>query len=176
MGEGQDSQPVLEFLGGGGVPGDYGFDPLKLADKDLHLFSATDRAMQVIRTEAFADRAPELVLRDYRDAEIRHGRLAMMAAVAWPVQEIVAPVLGRFFNEVEGIPGLSDVLSETGGRSPSVLNGGLENGVVPFFLFVRATTKSLHSSTMVVLAPITLLCQECYAYYLFSWYGNLHCS
>lgn len=94
--------------------------------------------MQVIRTEAFADRAPELVLRDYRDAEIRHGRLAMMAAVAWPVQEIVAPVLGRFFNEVEGIPGLSDVLSETGGRSPSVLNGGLENGVVPFFLFGAA--------------------------------------
>ena len=113
MGEGQDSQPVLEFLGGGGVPGDYGFDPLKLADKDLHLFSATDRAMQVIRTEAFADRAPELVLRDYRDAEIRHGRLAMMAFSGIVTQ---ATLTGGEFPYTYG--GVSDFVPPAGSGFP----------------------------------------------------------
>ena len=54
---------------------DYGFDPLGLSKLDLFPAGATDKA-----------RAPELVLRDYRDAELRHGRLAMLAALAWPVQ------------------------------------------------------------------------------------------
>ena len=39
--------------------------------------------MQILRQEVFVDRAPELVMRDYRDAELRHGRLAMIAALAW---------------------------------------------------------------------------------------------
>ena len=30
-----------------------------------------------------------LILRDYREAEIRHGRLAMLAAILWPLQEII---------------------------------------------------------------------------------------
>lgn len=30
-----------------------------------------------------------LILRDYREAEIRHGRLAMLAAMIWPLQEMV---------------------------------------------------------------------------------------
>ena len=32
-------------------------------------------------------RPPALILRDYREAEIRHGRLAMLAAIFWPLQE-----------------------------------------------------------------------------------------
>ncbi|KAL3769247.1 hypothetical protein ACHAWU_007001 [Discostella pseudostelligera] len=35
------------------------------------------------------DRPPALILRDYREAEIRHGRLAMLAAIIWPLQEIL---------------------------------------------------------------------------------------
>ena len=54
---------------------DYGFDPLGFSKLDLFPASATDKT-----------RAPELVLREYRDAELRHGRLAMLAALAWPVQ------------------------------------------------------------------------------------------
>ena len=42
--------------------------------------------------------------------------------------------------------------------------------------FVRPTKKTCTSSTMVILAPIALLCRECYAYYLISWYGIRHCS
>ena len=41
---------------------------------------------------------------------------------------------------------------------------------------VRPTKKACNSSTMTILAPIALLGRECYAYYLFSLHGNLHCS
>jgi len=79
-------------------------------------------------------RAPEIILRDYRDAELCHGRLAMLAALAWPVQELLAPSIARIANREFINPGLSDILTETSGRSPSVLNGGLEQGELAFFL------------------------------------------
>ena len=41
---------------------------------------------------------------------------------------------------------------------------------------VRSTKKACDSSTMTILAPITLLGRECYAYYLFSLHRDLHCS
>ncbi|KAJ1632622.1 hypothetical protein T492DRAFT_868054, partial [Pavlovales sp. CCMP2436] len=59
----------------GTMVGDYGFDPLNLAATDLNLGSANEK-----------ERSPAYVLRDYREAELRHGRLAMLAAIAWPVQ------------------------------------------------------------------------------------------
>jgi len=102
---------------------DYGFDPLGLSQMDLFPASATDKA-----------RSPEIVLRDYRDAELRHGRLAMLAALAWPMQELLSPTIARFANREFGEPGLSDILAETAGRSPSVLNGGLEQGALLGFL------------------------------------------
>ena len=34
-----------------------------------------------------------LILRDYREAEIRHGRLAMLAAIIWPLQEMLDQLL-----------------------------------------------------------------------------------
>ncbi|KAL3893618.1 MAG: hypothetical protein SGPRY_014105, partial [Prymnesium sp.] len=54
---------------------DYGFDPLGFASIDLHIGGANDK-----------DRPLSAILRDYREAELRHGRLAMLAALAWPVQ------------------------------------------------------------------------------------------
>lgn len=95
---------------------DYGFDPFKLATVDLHLGSASDKA----RPYAY-------VVRDYREAELRHGRLAMLAALAWPVQELLSPILSRALREPL-------LLTETGGRSPSVLNGGLEQSGIPLTL------------------------------------------
>ena len=92
---------------------DYGFDPFKFAERDLHLGSALDKA----RPRAY-------VLRDYREAELRHGRLAMLAALAWPVQVLLSPVLSRALREPL-------LLVETGGRSPSVLNGGLDQSTIP---------------------------------------------
>ena len=54
-----------------------------------------------------------------REAEIKHGRLAMLAAIAWPLQEILHPIL------VDTLRAPRDLLLETGGKSPSLLNGGL---------------------------------------------------
>merc|ERR1719436_1459293 len=72
------------------LAGDMGFDPLQLADSPDKL--------------AF-----------YREAEVKHARLAMLAAFGWPVSEIT-----NFGGLLTG-----------DGRAPSLLNGGLGdvNGV-----------------------------------------------
>merc|ERR1711871_1590994 len=74
------------------VVGDFGFDPLGLGKDDNFAFM--------------------------REAEIKHGRLAMLAAVAWPLQEILHPILADSLS-------LPDKLIESNGASPSLLNGGL---------------------------------------------------
>merc|ERR1711998_440975 len=108
-----------------GLPGDVGFDPLGLANFDLNLGSALDKK----RSAAF-------VLRDYRDAELKHGRLAMLAAVAWPLQEKLNPILAAKFH-------LPNLVAETGGLSPSVLNGGLEQSTIPGTVIAFAALISL---------------------------------
>ena len=55
--------------------------------------------------------------RDLRDAELKHARLAMLAAIGWPLQEIVHPQLASW-------AGAKNMLVD--GKSPSLLNGGLE--------------------------------------------------
>ena len=60
----------------------------------------------------------------FREAEIKHGRLAMLAAVAWPLQEIFHPIFIDMLRG-SGVSGVRDVLAETNGFSPSLLNGGL---------------------------------------------------
>merc|ERR1740138_1107564 len=77
-------------VGDGTLAGDMGFDPLQLAD------NSDDLAW-------------------YREAEVKHARLAMLAAFGWPVSEI--------FNFGQLLNG--------DGRAPSLLNGGLGevNGV-----------------------------------------------
>ena len=78
--------------------GNYNFDPLKLG---------TD--------ETFVP---------FRQAEIKHGRLAMLAAVAWPIQEIFHPIFVDLLRG-SGI-GAKDMMVATAGKSPSLLNGGLD--------------------------------------------------
>ena len=80
------------------VIGDYGFDPLSLATSET--------------------------LVPFREAELKHGRLAMLAAVAWPLQEILHPILVDAMYSAEGAS-VTDVLVESNGASPSLLNGGL---------------------------------------------------
>jgi light-harvesting complex I chlorophyll a/b binding protein 1 len=126
--------PEAEALG---IPGDYGFDPLNLGSTDLHVFSATDKA-----------RDPYLVLKDYRDSELRHGRLAMLAALAFPVQELLAPSVARLLSQQFGNTGLSDLLAETAGRSPSVLNGGLEHVPLAFGLLVAGAIGALDLASL----------------------------
>ena len=68
------------------LAGDMNFDPLMIAD------------------------SPEK-LAWYREAEVKHARLAMLAAFGWPVSEI---------TNFGGLP-------NGDGRAPSLLNGGLGN-------------------------------------------------
>lgn len=85
------------------LAGDAGFDPFNLA---------TDKT----------------TLLKYRGAEIRHARLAMLAAVGWPISEILQPWAAR-------LTGMPSTVSSLGGTAPSVLNGGLGQ-ISPIFWIV----------------------------------------
>ena len=97
------------------APADYGFDPLGFAKVSYPRFGLPED--ELLRTN------------NLRDAELRHGRLAMLAAAAWPIQELAHPSLAK-------LAGAPELLSD--GRSPSILNGGLVAGPVPAFLLATA--------------------------------------
>lgn len=71
--------------------------------------------------------AKEENLAQYREAELKHGRLAMLAALGWPAAEKLEPIIAK-------LTGSTDELLETGGRAPSLLNGGLEEAQIPYFV------------------------------------------
>merc|ERR1719424_2671705 len=72
---------------------DQGFDPFGLADSKVSLYS-------------------------FREAEVKHARLAMLAAAGWPLAEL-------WDTSLANVLGLCPIIEENAGRSPSVLNGGL---------------------------------------------------
>jgi hypothetical protein len=76
----------------GTLPGDVGFDPFGFGGAD------------------------KVSLLNMREAELKHSRLAMLAAVGWPLAEL-------FDTKIAGFLGLEPALTSTG-ASPSVLNGG----------------------------------------------------
>lgn len=86
------------------LAGNVGFDPLGLAKNREQLWN-------------------------YREAEIKHARLAMLAAIGWPISEILDRSIADFFN----VPTTLD----DGDRVPSVLNGGtfVSCGIVFLFAF-----------------------------------------
>ena len=51
-----------------------------------------------------------------REAEIKHSRLAMLAAVGWPISEL-------FHKEIAQSMGWTSILASND-RAPSLLNGG----------------------------------------------------
>lgn len=77
----------------GDLAGDVGFDPLGLA-------SSHDRLMFM------------------REAEVKHSRIAMLAAVGWPLAEAIHTKLAFLLH--------MKPLLNFGERVPSILNGGLE--------------------------------------------------
>ena len=80
--------PKIQTLrvGDKALAGDFGFDPLGLADEPKKLAW-------------------------YREAEVKHARLAMLAAAGWPLSEKLNLNPDLLVN----------------GRAPSLLNGGLGN-------------------------------------------------
>lgn len=86
------------------------WDPLRLADTKTHALV-------------------------YREAEIKHGRLAMLAAAGWPISELVPH-------------GSDSVLQSTAGRAPSVLNGGLGEVSPVFWLALLLGFAALENGTL----------------------------
>lgn len=76
----------------GSMAGDVGFDPLGFAKSEQDLMN-------------------------YREAEIKHARLAMLAAAGWPLSELLDKKIAGALN----LPAVVDAAD----RAPSVLNGGL---------------------------------------------------
>jgi len=102
----------------GSMAGDVGFDPFGLANnKDSLNFN--------------------------REAEIKHGRLAMLAAAGWPVSELLDKKIAVIF----GLPTVLDVNN----RVPSVLNGGMGK-ISPFYwgaIVVFAAAVDVYSLSQV---------------------------
>jgi hypothetical protein len=76
----------------GKLAGDVGFDPFGFAKGQAELMN-------------------------YREAELKHARLAMLAAAGWPLSELLDKKIASFL-------GLNAML-DSADRVPSVLNGGL---------------------------------------------------
>lgn len=76
----------------GSLAGDVGFDPLGFSKSKNTLYWM-------------------------REAEVKHGRLAMLAAVGWPLSEL-------FHKQIAQSMGWDSILA-SGDRAPSLLNGGL---------------------------------------------------
>lgn len=81
----------------GSLAGDVGFDPLGLSKSKKTLFWM-------------------------REAEVKHARLAMLAAVGWPLSELWHQELGQAF-------GFPSILAAND-KAPSLLNGGLASPFV----------------------------------------------
>ena len=147
----------------GTLAADSGFDPLRLTAKyrqglklSLMLnpetslpFSTATAACKP--TDVFLgpnthDEAKALIW--FRESEIKHARLAMLAAVGWPLAELWHGGLSR-------LSGGQYLLDVTHGRSLSVLNGGLGE-VLPFLVLATLGAAFVECSTLdQVLLPTT---------------------
>lgn len=93
----------------GSMAGDRGFDPFNLASNPTTLLK-------------------------YRNSELKHARLAMLAAVGWPLAELFHTNLAEAWN----LP----VALNLHDRVPSVLNGGLGN-ISPIFWVTAVVAAAL---------------------------------
>jgi len=103
------AEPAYRSLGVH-LAGDLGFDPLS--------FSQDKKTLMAMR-----------------EAEIKHSRLAMLAAVGWPLSEIVQPRLGEAIG--------AKIRLAEGSRAPSVMNGGLEDVSIATFLVIALEVAAL---------------------------------
>lgn len=81
-----------------------------------------------------------------RDAELKHARLAMLAAVGWPLSEL-------WHKDIAAILNMDSILASSG-KAPSILNGGLSSvyatGILMFSIVVAGLleSKSMESGSI----------------------------
>ena len=112
----------------GSRPGDLGFDPLFLTAlarkpvvEQIGVAIASTDQREVIMQQMSAEEITASI-EWMRESEIKHARLAMLAAVGWPMAELLNPWS----------------LEVTDGRAPSLFNGGLGDGPITPFLVLAA--------------------------------------
>merc|ERR1712232_782715 len=75
----------------------------------------------------------------YREAEVKHARLAMLAAAGWPVAEILNGPLSKLL-------GTEPLLQS--GRVPSILNGGLGSVNLAYWVVVLGLAVFVESKSI----------------------------
>ena len=132
----------------GSLPGDVGFDPasmVALARTNLKADEenpwADGNFESKIQLVMMSDYVVKRKLAWMREAEIKHARLAMLAAAGWPLSEMLDGPLSSLL----GVP---NALA-AGGRAPSLFNGGLFEGPQGLFLgLVTLATDYLELNTL----------------------------
>lgn len=117
----------------GTLAGDNGFDPMFLAvlgRKSLPALVTGEIPLSKAEREKLmlampADEAKKQV-EWLAESEIKHARLAMLATAGWPLAELMNPWS----------------LGATGGRAPSLFNGGLGDGIIAPFLFLATAAAA----------------------------------
>lgn len=114
---GQPPPRLIETMsvGGGTLAGDVGFDPLGLSDTPASL-------------------------KWYREAEVKHCRLGMLAAAGWPLSEL----LNKPLSEGLGV----DPLLDAEGRAPAALNGGLGSISLGYWVLILALGVAVEAKTL----------------------------
>ena len=106
---------------------------------DLHVTLALPC---VCLCSSVSDYEAQRKVRWMREAEIKHARLAMLAAAGWPMAELLDGPFSKLF-------GLPYGLEATGGRAPGLLNGHMFDGPNGGFIFLAmAFTAYLELSTL----------------------------
>ena len=121
----------------GYLVGDVGFDPLSLAalartprSSSERPWEVTDRKTQLLMASEGERRRRVMWM---REAEIKHARLAMLAAAGWPMAELLNPWS----------------LQATGGRVPSLFNGHIfDLPFGPFLILAALGTAYLECITL----------------------------
>jgi light-harvesting complex II chlorophyll a/b binding protein 4 len=129
----------------GTLAGDIGFDPLCLVALaptkttiDSPNWSGANRPARMQVASAYEKRKKVLWM---REAEIKHARLAMMAAAGWPISELLDAPLSKLLGATPAV--LAD------GRAPSLLNGHLFEGTQgSFLLLATLATAALEMKTL----------------------------
>jgi len=129
----------------GSLAGDVGFDPYCLV--------AMARTGTAVGLTTWTNVEPEtqmVIMSDYerkrkvmwmREAEVKHSRLAMLAAAGWPISELLDGPLSKLF-------GLPNVFEQTAGRAPSLFNHLLDGPQGAFLLLATLGTAYLEATTL----------------------------